>query len=520
MSSLIKSPDFSFISSILSNQTVYENFINLKDKSSESTKFFCLKCKKTPLIEFVKLYKIKLTCDCYNKQIFDLKYINNNFIFDLEDPFEEDKCNKYENYFKCKIHNFLFQFFCNNCSNNLCKECIKLHSCEQNDLIDFNKKFNEIKKDIKFIDNAFYGENEFLFDLFKDEELDKDLTLDEEKNNNDNIIYLKRIISTLLYEYFSTPNMEIINNINNVKKMLINDTNIYDKNSDMQQNYEIFSEYEYDYYINNLRINKDLIKKIEIVGYNFNMKILENAILTNLENINLKGNNISDISPLKTVNFVNLKILNLYSNQISDDMIKYIYDFNFPKLENLNFGFNNLKSFEIFKSIEHFKELKTLNLTSNHFVIKIPENFHINELEFFSLEVIDFSNGIFCDETIKFIFPKLKLQKLKSIDLTSNNLHKLDFILNIKECPLETLILTNNEIDESQLKLLNNFDNLREIYLKNNAIKNRKEVEDLVTNLKKLEKIIIYGNPLNLYENEKTNKDFMNEINEIFDNLY
>ena len=250
------------------------------------------------------------------------------------------------------------------------------------------------------------------------------------------------------------------------------------------------------------------------------MKILENAILTNLENLNLKGNNISDISQLKTVNFVNLKILNLYSNQISDDMIKYIYDFNFPKLENLNFGFNNLKSFEIFKSIEHFKELKTLNLTSNHFVIKIPENFHINELEFFSLEVIDFSNGIFCDETIKFIFPKLKLQKLKSIDLTSNNLHKLDFILNIKECPLETLILTNNEIDESQLKLLNNFDNLREIYLKNNAIKNKKEVEDLVTNLKNLEKIIIYGNPLNLYENEKTNKDFMNEVNEIFDNLY
>ena len=34
--------------------------------------------------------------------------------------------------------------------------------------------------------------------------------------------------------------MDIINNISSVKKLLINDTNIYDKNSDMQQNYEIF----------------------------------------------------------------------------------------------------------------------------------------------------------------------------------------------------------------------------------------------------------------------------------------
>ena len=59
------------------------------------------------------------------------------------------------------------------------------------------------------------------------------------------------------------------------------------------------------------------------------------------------------------------------------------------------------------------------------------------------------------------------------------------------------------------MKLLNNFDNLREIYLKNNAIKNKKEFEDLVSNLKNLEKIIIYGNPLNLYKNE----DFMKEIN-------
>ena len=116
-------------------------------------------------------------------------------------------------------------------------------------------------------------------------------------------------------------------------------------------------------------------------------------------------------------------MLNLYSNQISGDMIKYIYDFNFPKLENLNLGFDNLKSFEIFKSIEHFKELKTLNITSNHFEIKLPENFYINELKFISLEIIDFSNGIFTDGTIKFIFPKLKLQKLKSMDLTRNNLY-------------------------------------------------------------------------------------------------
>ena len=357
--------------------------------------------------------------------------------------------------------------------------------------------------------------------MLRSEEFEQDLIINnEDKNNINNINYLKRIVSTLMYEYFSTPNMEIINNINNIKNMLINDTNIYDKNSDIQQNYEIFSEYEYDYHINIKQINKEYVKKIEIVGYNFNIKILENACFKNLEILNLKGNNMSDISLLKAVKFDNLKILNLYSNQISDNMIKYIYDFNFPKLENLNFGFNNFKSYEFFNSIVHFNELKILNITSNHFETKIPEYLKINDLEFPALEEIDFSNGIFSDETIGIIFPKFKFKNLRYLDLTSNNIHNLDFIQNIKECPLEKLILTNNEIDELQLKILNNFKTLREIQLKNNAIKNKKEVEDLVENLKNLEKIILYGNPMNLYDNKKPKNDFMDEVNEIFSNLF
>ena len=527
MSFQYNSPNYSFISSnsISINQPSSEDFKNLKNLSSESSKFFCPNCHKTPKIEYIKLPKLNITCNCYNKLPLNLESVKEKFIIDLEDPLD-DKYKNFEKYFKCEEHNYtIFQFYCNKCEKNLCQECIKSHCCsEQNDLFDFNKNYNERRQDIKFIDDAFQENNEtFLFDnnFNMEDKLEHDLN-EENMQIKKVIDNLKIIISTLLYENYTTPNMEIINNINNVKLMLTNDTKIYDKNTDIHQNYEIFSEHEYDYYINEIKINKELVKKIEINGCSFNVKTLENAIFINLEKLILKGNNFSDISPLTTVKFINLKILNLYSNQISDEMIKFIYNFNFPKLESLDLGFNNLKSYELFKSIEHFTQLKKLNLTSNHFNTEIPKDFMMNDLDFPNIEKIDFSNGIFCDKTINIIFPKFKFKKLKSIDLMSNNLHSLDFILNLKNCPLETLILTNNDIDENQLKYLNDFDNLKEINLRNNAIKSIKEVDNIVNILtkKSLEKIIIYGNPIDIYQNQKSQEDFMNDVNEIFNNIY
>ena len=306
----------------------------------------------------------------------------------------------------------------------------------------------------------------------------------------------------------------VIKNIYNIYDKLSKEYNLYIKNKDMNVNIEIFSET--DFLEKNKDKIRDLIKKIEIPDYNFNINILKNAFLINLEILNLKGNNLSDISPLLTVNFENLKNLNLYSNQIGDNMIKYIYNFRFPKLENLDFGINNFHNYELFKSLEHFENLKKLNIQSNFFIKEIKKEFNIASIKFNLIEEVDFSNGVFSEKTINYMFKILKFKNLKIIDVSSNNLETLAFIQNINHCPLEKLNLANNEIKDSDLKFLEDFDYLKEVNLKNNSIKSIDEANKL----KNIEKINLYGNNINLYPNEEKDDNFIDEIDEIFENNF
>ena len=508
--------NISYISKI-NPKSFCEGLKNLIFNSTETSKLFCFICKKTPLLEMKSLTNIKITCNCTKekyKEIFDINEVIKKFIFDLDD-LDDNTYKNYEKYFKCEIHNNnIYKFFCNKCNTNLCGECYKIHKCsKEKDITDFNVIHYQICKNCIFLDNAFNEDDPFnLQDSYNNE---INISVD---NKSEYLFNLKRLISTLIYEYNISPNMEIIRNINNIYNRLSKNYNLYIKNMDMNINIEIFSEY--DFFEKNTNENKPFFNKIEIPAYNFNINILKNEVLINLEILNLKGNNLSDISPLATVKFNNLKTLNLNSNQIGDDMIKYIYKFDFPKLENLDLGINNLKNYEFFKSLEHFHEFKQLNITSNLFNKKLPENWKINEIKLLSLEKIDFSNGIFSEESVNLIFPILKFKFLKNINLMSNNIRKLDFIRNLKNCPLEILNLNNNEIDEKQLIHLYDFSELKEIHLKNNLIQNIDEVNKLVNKLENLDKIIISGNKIDLYINKEQEEDIIDEINEIFENLF
>ena len=197
-------------------------------------------------------------------------------------------------------------------------------------------------------------------------------------------------------------------------------------------------------------------------------------------------------------------------------MIKYIYNFRFPKLENLDFGINNFHNYELFKSLEHFENLKKLNIQSNFFIKEIKKEFNIASIKFNLIEEVDFSNGVFSEKTINYMFKILKFKNLKIIDVSSNNLETLAFIQNINHCPLEKLNLANNEIKDSDLKFLEDFDYLKEVNLKNNSIKSIDEANKL----KNIEKINLYGNNINLYPNEEKDDNFIDEIDEIFENNF
>ena len=147
--------NLSFISAI-KPQVLFLGLKNLTCDSNETSKLFCKICLKTPIIEFQNLFKLKLICNCSNIKIYTISEVNENFIIDLENTFDRT-IKAYEFEFTCDIHKKIFQFFCNNCNNDLCEECIKNHECyNKKNLIDFNsiliilfiliQKINKIRK--------------------------------------------------------------------------------------------------------------------------------------------------------------------------------------------------------------------------------------------------------------------------------------------------------------------------------------------------------------------------------------
>ena len=83
--------------------------------------------------------------------------------------------------------------------------------------------------------------------------------------------------------------------------------------------------------------------------------------LPNLENLNLKSNNLSDISELKNLNAPKLKILDLSDNNIKD--LEPFKEFKFP-LEELYLKNNPINQISIFMEENIFKNLNKLRLNN------------------------------------------------------------------------------------------------------------------------------------------------------------
>ena len=130
-----------------------------------------------------------------------------------------------------------------------------------------------------------------------------------------------------------------------------------------------------------------------------------------------------------------------------------------------------------------------------------------------SIEEINLSLGVFSEKSIK-LLSKFKFEKLKILDLNSNNLTSLSFIdyLNFSkennksdnkdyniikdmdENPLKALILTNNEI--SDISKLSKLKNIEEIKIENNSIIINQSANNIVEKMKSLKQILLFGNQL------------------------
>jgi hypothetical protein len=197
----------------------------------------------------------------------------------------------------------------------------------------------------------------------------------------------------------------------------------------------------------------------------------------------LKNNNIFDVKILINCNFGNLEELYLDINKIDDNILTYMKDMKFAKLKVLSLRQNYLTNYGVFEEVKVFENLKKLDISSNRFKNKefFENKIKQKKIDLNNIEELILSNGVFDEDSIKYI-SALNLEKIKSLDLSCNNLSSLNFILNSNWPNLENLILNENDISKLS-DLITQFKDIEHnllIMLENNLIKDEQEIDDLI----------------------------------------
>ena len=140
--------------------------------------------------------------------------------------------------------------------------------------------------------------------------------------------------------------------------------------------------------------------------------LLSSIAFSQLKELSLVGNGITNINALKNINTDKLEILNLFSNEISD--IKVFNEVKLNKLKILNLGQNRISDINLLVFTK-FNELTELNLSRNEISdINILENVKFNKLEILDLSYNNISNTYFLE--------KMSFQGLKKLDLSYNKI--------------------------------------------------------------------------------------------------
>ena len=208
--------------------------------------------------------------------------------------------------------------------------------------------------------------------------------------------------------------------------------------------------------------------------------------------LNLKDNFIKSIEPLANNRMENLEILNLACNDIDDSNVKYFFEFDFPKLKDLNLFQNKLTNPELFKFKNDTNKLPTLEIFfvgNNKFRFN-KKNLNDN-YNFSSVLEIGISKNCFNQESIKYI-QCFTFSNLEIIYLSNNNLENFDFIKNLELPVIKEFWLNNNNF--SLFEPLEKYKTLEKIEMKNNNIKDIYNIVEFINNFKNLKRFDLEGN--------------------------
>ena len=264
--------------------------------------------------------------------------------------------------------------------------------------------------------------------------------------------------------------------------------------------------------------NVDQINNIEsiiIQSQNFyDLKIFETKkSFDSLQVLDLKNNNISDISALSSKAFPRLISLSFSINRLSDDSLKKIHNLceGIKSLQDLILSRNNFTKYELLKGWNKYKNLKKLYIGINRIHPDYKNMKDDSELfDFSNIEELGLTKGIFSEESIGLI-SKFKLDNVKILYLSGNNLSSLKFINNLNCENLEDIWLEGNNFTD--FYCLNKFKKLRIINLTANQIEDISKLENFLKELTDMEKIILYQNKFDL--NITRNYDCIEKAKEI-----
>ena len=204
------------------------------------------------------------------------------------------------------------------------------------------------------------------------------------------------------------------------------------------------------------KVHVENIGIIKVNDYNETESNLLNISFENHSNIINEKKFMDEYDIFNTINiFRNIRILNLTNNNILD--INILEKVKFEKLEKLYLDNNKISDINSLEKVR-FKELKALYLNGNN----ISNIDILEKVNFPKLEELDLS----CNKIINIdVFEKVSFIKLKILSLYNNKISDIDKIKLAKFKNLELLAFSHNErININSLKDFK-FENLRYLFL-------------------------------------------------------
>ena len=393
--------------------------------------YTCDECSEIPKIYDTNLSKKTITLKCKNHGQREMNlenYLYNSLTYNLKNV----KC------FTCENTNFEDNFlFCFDCRQMFCPSCHEIHKKKANHKsLDIKYYYQKCQKNKNHCENSNTGfcsdcGIHFCKDCEKDHILHSSVKLNDIPGNINPIPYLKKLNKEYeeiirYYEGLIKLNKLLIYSYENYNDNYYNLHNIYTIVQNIKRKQVLKSlgssengffepgekSVNYFKYINtlynlNLKEESKIIETNEKFINNYDLKILISLPITNLQVLDLKNNNITDINCLENANFPELTILNVNNNAIED--ISVLEKVNFPNLEAFLARNNNIKNIDVFEKVKMDKIMQ-IDLRDN--AIENIKPFEKHKLQ--SLQILLLSKN---DFNIK-KFPEVKkvLDKLMDVE--------------------------------------------------------------------------------------------------------